>query len=308
MTALPRRSARTHRRVPLLLLLATIAAAGAGVALATVLVPDKPATTATRTPSPGAMLTTDAARLVLPDGWQLLPRTRVPGLEQAPGARGVYSDVVIDTRPLPEDASLLPAAMLRALGVEAPEPMPIRTGTRVAWVYQMPGPAGQTRVTALVLPTTRGVVTVACLADQAISPYEAIDCEAALSALELIRAAPLRPAPETAVRLTAGPVIARLDGERVAARRALAAARSPERRAALALGLAAAHEAAARRLEPLARGAAIPLPRVLSALARGYRSLALASARRWVRAARRAGRTIDRRERQLEALLSPAPR
>ena len=302
MTASPRRWARNGRGA---LLVATIAAAAAGVGIATVLVPSERARSEPK-PSNG-VLATDITRLPLPQGWALLRRSRIPGLERAPTALGLYSEVAIDTR-MPDDASLLPAPLLRALAVEAPKPELIRSGSRVAWSYRLRGPGNDSGIIALAIPTTRGVVCVVCLADAVVSPLVETDCDAALAALELVRAAPLRPAPETAARLVAGPAIATLDGERRDARRALASARSPGRRAAAAARLAAAYGKAARRLEPLARGAARPLPRALDRLARDYRALARASARRYARAARRAGRSIDRRERRLVAQLSAAAR
>ena len=289
VTSVPRMSAWSPRRTSLLLLIATIAAAAAGVALATRLAPQDAAAPAPAAADSSRILTGDITRLPLPEGWEPRRSSRLPGLEHAQSARGLYSDVAIDTR-MPDDPSLLPATMLRALGTAAPDPQRIRSGNRVAWAYHLSGPEGRTSISALVLPTTGGVVTIACLADAALSPFELTDCEAALARLELVGAAPLRPAPETAVELVAGPVIARLDDERTAARQALATAGSPARREALALRLAAAYGAAARRLEPLARGKARPLPRALAELARDYRALARASADRFLRAARRAGK------------------
>ena len=306
MTSVPALPARAHRWEPLALLLATIAAAAAGVGIATVLFP--PAGSAPPPATTGAeVLSNGIASLSLPEGWERLRRSGVPGLERTPGARALYSDVAIDTR-VPDEPSLLPGSVLRALGVEAPEPELIRSGRNLVWAYHLPGLQDSTRITritALVLPTTLGVVSIVCVADKVLSPFDAADCEAALAALELARgAAPLRPVPELAVRLTAGPAIARLDKERSAARRALASARSPVRREALASRIAAAYATAAQRLGPLARGAARPLPRALGELAREHRALARATARRDAPSARRAGRAIDRGERALAAQLA----
>ena len=200
---------------------------------------------------------------------------------------------------MPDDSSLLPATMLRALGTAAPDPQRIRSGSRVAWAYHLSGPEGRTSISALVLPTTGGVVTIACLADAALSPFEMTDCEAALARLELVGAAPLRPAPETAVELVAGPVIARLDDERTAARRALASAGSPARREALALRLAAAYGAAARAAGAARTRQGAPAPaRAGRARARLPRARPGERSSRFLRAARRAGGAIDRGERR----------
>jgi hypothetical protein len=303
---MPRSPARAQRRAPLVLVAATVAAAAAGIGVATVLTPQRAPAPAAVTQGSGRVMTSGSARLPLPDDWRPLRGSRVPGLAGAPAARGLYSDVALDSR-MPDDPSLLPASMLRTLGVAAPRPELFRTGNRVAWAYHLSGLDGGTSITALVLATTRGVATVACLADAAISPFEAIDCEEALAALDLAGAAPIRPTPETAARLVAGPAIARLDQRRTSGRRALASARTPPGREQAAMRIAEGYATAAGRLAPLARGAARRLPPALDALARDYRALARASARSDLTAARRAGRAIGRRERELQARLDAAP-
>ena len=154
---------------------------------------------------------------------------------------------------MPDDPSLLPGPMLLAAG-GTPSPELSRTSGRAAWSYYLRGRRARTRISVLVLPTTGGVVTVACTADEGYAFPVALDCEEALTSLQLT-AAPLPPAPETAVRIVAPRTIARLDDVRKAARRVLASTRSPRRRAAAARRIASAYAAAARRLAPLARGA-----------------------------------------------------
>jgi hypothetical protein len=302
VTSVPLLSQRARRGVPWLLLLATVAAAAAGWAIATALYPRESAAPA----RPTAILRAGVARLALPPEWEPLRRPAIPGLRHAPSARGAHSDIAMDVR-TPDDPSLLPGPMLLAVG-EPPQPQLHRSGGRVAWSYDLRGLRGRRRITALAMPTTAGVVTVACVADETLAPYVSFECEEALAALELRGAAPLRPAPETAAQIVAGPTIARLNDVRSAARRGLSSTRSPVRRARAVRRIAAAYAAAGRRLEPLARGAAAPLPRTLAALARAHRSLAAASAKRDALSAARAGRAIDRRERRLASQLQAASR
>jgi hypothetical protein len=294
MTRRPARSVRLLAGASWPLLVATIAAAVAGACAAYGLVPGD--TTAPVVPRAGG------ATLPLRDGWEPVRRSAIPGLQSAPSARGQGMHVAIDVR-LPDDSSLLPAQMLHALHAAAPRPEPTRSGGRVAWSYDLPG-RGRTRITALALPTDRGVVTLACMGPRELVELVANDCGDALATVELAGAAPLRPAPETAVRLVAGPVIARLDEARSAGRRTLARTRSPTGRAAAARRIAAAYSAAARRLDPLAHEATPALPRALGALAREHRSLAAASARRDALSARRSGAAIARDEQQLAGLLA----
>ena len=301
MTSVPIRSARSYRRMLWPVIAATIAAAAAGAGIGTILVPGEPAAPPPRT-ADVTFLSGGVATMALPDGWKELRGSRIPGLERAASARALYSDVAIDSR-MPDHSSLLPAPMLRRLGTP-PKPTLLRSGDRYAWAYELPGPSARTRISALVLPTTGGVVTVACMAEETLAPYAAIDCEDALAGLELTGVAPVRPAPGVAVRIGAAPTIERLDDARSAARRALAATQSPRRRAAAAQRIAAAYARAARSLEPLADRATRPLTRVLGALARDHRLLAVASGGRHARAARRAGRAIDRHERRLSSLLA----
>ena len=300
MTSLPLLPHRARRGVPALLLVATVAAAAEGWATAVALVPREPPPPA----PPDLVLRVGFARLTLPAGWERLRRPAIPSLRRAASARGAYSDLVLDVRS-PEDASLIPRPLLGPIGAP-PRPSLYSSGGRVAWSYKLSGPRARTRTTAFAMPTTRGVVTVACVADESFAMYTDPECEDALAGLELSGAAPLRPAPETAARMVAGPTIARLDHVRAAARRALATTRSPALRARAARRIAAAYAAAGRRLRPLARGAAAPLPRALAALARDHRSLAAAIAGRDAGSAAGAGHAIERRERQLAARLRAA--
>jgi hypothetical protein len=295
-------SVRTRPGASWLPFIASIAAAAAGVSVMTVLAPREAVVPAR---SPG-VLRAEIASLRFSTGWESLGRAAIPGLEGAPSARADYLDIALDVR-MPDDPSLLPDPMLDALGRGGLRPVPTNLGGRRVWSYEFSGPA-QTRIAALAMPTTRGVVTLACRGPEDLAVAVTIDCEEALSTVELTAAAPLVPARETAARLVATPVIAQLDEVRSAARRTLASTRSPRRRATAAKSIAAAYAAAARRLEPLARGTVVALPRLLAVLARDHDLLSVASARRDARSALRAGRAIERHERRLASRLATAPR
>jgi hypothetical protein len=280
----------THR----LLTAATALAAAAGVGLGVALAPDEPA-------EPRIGLRSGAAQLPLPTGWRPLHhQSSLPGFEQATAVRGVDAEVALDIRP-PEHPSLLPADVAAA---GMPEPEPLRLGARTVWRYELPGPDTGTRVGAFALPTTGGVVTVACEASPAVFDAAVSECERAVQAVQLDGASALAPTPETAAAIVLPEALARLNRSRVEERRRLAATRSPRARGAAADRLAHAYTAAAGRLRPLAAGEALRVTGALDALSRRHRALATASRQRRAAAARRSGAAIERGERRLGALLA----
>ena len=288
------------------LVLSTALAAAAGVAVGAALVGDDPAPRAARAaptptpePAPRVGLARGPVRLPLPAGWEPLRRhSTLPGFTAATAVQGASSTVALDLR-APEHPSLLPAAAVRRYAAGAPKPEPRRLGARRVWGYVLPGEAGGRRAVALALPTTRGVVTIACETEPAELRLGLRECTDAMSAVHLDGAAALRAAPEAAVRIVLPVTIARLNAERRAGRRSLAATRSPALRRAAALRVARAYDRAAGRLRPLAAGRARRLVATLGALMRKYRNLGAASARRQPRAARRSGARILRSERRL---------
>jgi hypothetical protein len=100
----------------------------------------------------------------VPADWQPLGRrSSLPGLEEATAVRGVHSEIALDIR-APEDESLLPAGVGDAVAGDLPEPRARRLDSRTAWRYDLPPASPGTRVVALALPTTGGMVTIACAA------------------------------------------------------------------------------------------------------------------------------------------------
>jgi hypothetical protein len=287
----------------LALIAATILAAAAGVALGGVLASDEPEPRAAA-PEPRIGLASGVARLPLPAGWKPLDRrSSLPGLGEATAVRGALSEVALDIR-APEDPSLLPASVEAAVQGGLPAPEPLHLAARTAWRYDLPARRPGDRVVALVLPTTGGVVTIACASGSAAIARAGRECEQAAQAMQLDGASALTPAPETAAAIVLPATAARLNRHRRVDRRDLAATVSPQRRSAAARRLASAYAAAAARLRPLAAGDAVRLTAALDTLARLHRRLAVASAHRQALAARRAGAGIARQERRVAALLA----
>jgi hypothetical protein len=283
------------------LLTATLLAGAAGAVFGTVLAPDG---AEPRAAHARIGLTSGVATIPLPAGWRPLGRrSSLPGLEEATAVRGVHSEIALDIR-APEDESLLPAGVDDAVAGDLPEPRPLRLDARTAWRYDLPPAHLGARVVALALPTTGGVVTIACAPRPDAIARAGAECERAARSMQFDGASALAPTPETAAAIALPDTAARLNRRRTVERRRLAATRSPRRRKAAALRLAHDYAAATARLRPLAAGRALRLTAALDALAREHRALASASFQRDAGAARRAGATIERDERRLDSLLA----
>jgi hypothetical protein len=298
----------TRVRVAVATFLAAVAGAGIGPAL----VRDPPAQRAGSGP-PRVGLASGVARLPLPAGWvPLNRRSSLPGLHDATAVRGAHSMVALDIRS-PEDPSLLPADVRAASAGKLPAPRLQRLDSRRTWRYEIPEARTQAGVVAMALPTTGGVVTIACQADAGTTIGARDDCSGAMSALRLDGASELAPAPETAARIVLPDIVAALNRQRRSGRRALGATRSPRRRGEAARRLAVAYRSAAERLRPLAAGDAHRLTDAFAELARHHLELAAASRRRDVVVAERAGAAIEHGELRLQPLLAtvssrPMPR
>jgi hypothetical protein len=286
---------------------ATALAAMAGVAIGATVVGDDGGTATSRaaaapspTPAPPRVgLQHGPARIALPSGWRPLGRhASLPGLEAATEVQAPHSTVALDLR-RPETPSLLPAKVAAAFGERVPAPTTVRPAGRAAWRYELPQPAPGERVAALVLPTTKGVITIACVTGADAFADARRECGEAMTALGLEGAAALPPTPHAAARIALPSVMARLNADRRAGRKALARTRSPTRRQRSAIGIARAYRRAATTLRPLAAGRAVPLVGSLRALDGAYLALARASLRRNAPAARRAGARIRANERLL---------
>jgi hypothetical protein len=280
---------------------ATVVAVAGGVAIGLLADTDRDAAPPVQAP-PQTGLKSGVARLPLPPGWRPLgTQSSIPGFERATAVRGEHGQVALDIR-APQQSSLLPA------GVAGSLPATRRLGARDVWRYDLAGARAGLRAVALVLPTTGGVVSIACEFPLPAARAAATECERAAQSVQLEGATALAPAPETAAAIVLPAAVAPLNRSRVLERRRLAATRSPLARAAAARRLAGAYAGAARRLRPVAAGDAARLVRTLQALSWRHRALATASRRRYPVPARRAGAAIRRGERRLGVLLAATQR
>ena len=242
----------------------------AGVAARRVTAPDdepKPATV--------RIVQVGDARLAVPADWAParsgstgLDAPRMVVLDPSPGLK---ARVVAVFGPA-DDASLVPAALRAQLRSPPARPRTTSLGGRPAWAY----PALATRdsgveLNVTVLPTTAGVLTLACTSPA--DEFTASDCGAEVRAVSVRGGATLRPSPVIALAARLPAVLAELDRERAEGRAALARARTPERQAVLAQDLARQHLVAASSLpgRRTRRAAARRRPRAQRARLRGAR-------------------------------------
>ena len=192
-------------------------------------------------------------------------------------------------------ASLIPDGLRARLTSAPPSPAPSRHLGHAAWTYrELPTRDGRLLDVTLV-PTTLGVLAIACSA----MPEDlaaAADCATAMSALDLGGALPLRPRASLALRSALPPVVAKLNARRVRLRAALRRAETRRGQARVAVRLATTHERAGASLAARAPGA---LPARLGRVGAAYRRLARAARRGRPRAFRRARRTVVTAERRL---------
>ncbi len=121
-----------------------------------------------------------------------------------------------------------------------------------------------------LVPTTAGVLTVACLSDSA-DASGAAGCASQIGGLRLNAGDWVKPSADVAARAAAPAVLRQLDGARLEARAALGRAATPGGQQRAARRLAAVHARAASALSPYAGGAAGPVVAALRAAARVVR-------------------------------------
>jgi hypothetical protein len=263
--------------------LAAVLAGGAGWWLGGV---SREQTPAPVTPTVAAVGT---LQLELEHAWvraDAAPGLPVQGAEVFSPARGLAARALLVTGPA-ADATLIPTALRSELPGDLPAPQRATLGGLAAWTYGPLRDGGRT-LEVTVAPTTAGTLALACSAPSA----SWTSCGHGVQAVDTGAAKALAPASDLAFRQAAGPVLERLDRQRVAGRERL----SDARRAAPATALARAHREAAAALEPFAAGGATAdAVTALRRAAAGYAALAAAgrdrdrarfiSARRAVRSA-----------------------
>jgi hypothetical protein len=284
-----------------LLAIAAVLNAGAGIALGIAVTPDdEPAPP----PPPRApqIVAAGDMRLALPDGWRPLETPpQVPGVtnEDAAAARGPRADVVFAILPA-ASPTLLPQALLDASGDQLPAPGRAEIGGRQALHYA--GLGGE-RADVFAVPSSAGVATLICVSRDTTSV--ANRCNRLFSRVDVGGGAPIAADESAAFAIRLPAAVAGLNRARADGRRALARQRSARGRARVSRRLAGTYARTAGRLAPLA-GESAPATRIVGLITRlgaDHRKLAAASARRAPRAARRANARIRIAERRLAAAL-----
>ena len=197
-------------------------------------------------------------------------------------------------------SSLIPDGLRARLTSEPPAPAPTRHLGHAAWAYrELPMRDGRL-LDVTVVPTTIGVLAIACSATPEDLAAVA-GCATAMSALDVGGAVHLRPRASLALRSALPPVVAELNARRVRLRGALRRAETRRGQARIAVRLATTHERAGASLAARAPGA---VPARLARVGAAYRRLARAAARGRSRAFRRARRTVLTAERRLGRALA----
>jgi hypothetical protein len=222
----------------------------------------------------------------------------LPGLAGAPAwtpYAGLSTTVSVALLPA-QQATLLPTALVRNVSGALPRAQTARLVGLHALAYHGVR-SGQSLLDVYAIPTTRGVLTLVCTASGNASEAPAW-CLNGLDGVTVNGARPVMPAPDTAYRLGAPPVLRPLDRARVRQRRALRAAHLYGGQGRAARALATAYAAAARELAPLvpSSGPAAAVPGALRNAAGAYGGLARAAAHRNRRAWNRGRGAVARAE------------
>jgi hypothetical protein len=255
----------------------------------------------------GAAVTIGRLRLESDPGWTRLDRTpavpgfasdRSVGFSPYPG----LNTVAVATLEPATDATLLP----EELRGDAPRPAAGRIAGLPAWFYRGLT-AGRWRLDAAVLPTTQGIVTVACAVPGKVGDLP-VGCLDGVRRVAVADATTLPPDKSVAFRTQLPGAVIELDTARVQDRTAIRRAKTPTGQAKAAARLRRAHLKAADRLAPAAADAqgGAALVRALRESASAYGALERAAKRRDRRAWTRARAQARRAESELTRALRTA--
>jgi hypothetical protein len=230
-------------------------------------------------------VTIGPARLKVPSSWIAINNPAsagIPGLDSTSTRAFRIEDGLgqraFVTLAAPADRWLIPSSLRPELRSPSRAPIPASLGGYDAWSYwsvSTTRPNEAMEVT--VLPTTAGVLAVACTSRTAVAAPS--DCDEDVEQLFVSGAHVLRPTPETAFRLAMSPILTRLQDDRAAVEPKLIAARDGGAQAQALQAFGEAYDAAARRLDPLAprSGRAATLVASLHGAARAYRAAGMAA-------------------------------
>jgi hypothetical protein len=244
---------------------------------------------ALRAPSQGAAeasrtVSIGPARLKVPTSWTAIAPTSagIPGLDAASTSAFSIEDGLgrhaVVTFGAPADRRLIPSSLRPELRAPFGAPTPTFLAGYPAWSYPSVSTVRPNVVVQLtVLPTTAGVLAVACPSRSAVAAPS--ECDQDVDQLFVSGAHLLRPAPETAFQLAVSPVLTQLQQDRAAIQPRLTAARDGGAQAQALQAFGEAYAAAGRLLEPLAppSGRAATLVASLRGAARAYRAAGTAA-------------------------------
>jgi len=268
--------------------------------------------------APGRAPALGPLRIAPPTEWRRLPASAagIKGIDKLPTqvfdrASGLSSRAVLTFAPLDATAtaSLLPKPLQDAAARPLGRPRAVRLDGRRAWLYfAVPVRRTSETMEITVLPTTAGVLAIACVAPT-LAFSAAAGCASALD-LTLQRARALRPTDDLGFRVRLGAIAGRLDRERVERRAALSRVRTRRAQGRAAHRLAVGHERAARSLAPFVAGdTTAEVVASLRDASRGYDDLERSAAADDRAAFSRASRAIDAADDRLaeawDALFAP---
>jgi predicted Ser/Thr protein kinase len=289
--------------------LVILALALLGFAIGRATRPDSPSGTGIATAGPLSLRFADS-------DWRPAAPRSIPGLRLA-GAVALASTrldrpgtLIAGVAPEAQGAGLLPRALKEQL-TGASTPQPVSVGPYQGLVYhRLPVAHLSSRLDLVLVPTTRGAAAVACLIPGALPAWAGpADCGTVAATLRLQG---LRPLPLGGTGAYAGVLVstlARLDGERIAARRQLAGAVGRPEQARAAHLLVAAYAGAAARLlgadpSPLARPSHFALYGALRQAQRSYEALAAAARAGYGAGYRRASHRAEAAERNVSVAIA----
>jgi hypothetical protein len=206
--------------------------------------------------------------------------------------------------------TLLPAAFVKSLGADPSRTDTVRLGDLQAYRYRNLDPSNfSPALTLYVVPTDKGVATIACEADPAQAAAFLPECERAASTLKLEGAKPFELGPGRQYVEAVNSTIERLQAGRERQLAGLRVARTPVQQARAAGNVARAYETAARALAdaPASPQVAAASDAIVSALndsADAWKQVAEGATRANRREYLAGGRAVKRAEAQLQKALA----
>jgi hypothetical protein len=209
-------------------------------------------------PGEGTRIRAGDGSVEVPDGWSSQAVGGIPGItfgSPATARPGNAPGRVLVGRTDGAGPALLPQDYRAGLEVPLPDASAVRLGNLEALRYEgLPVDAGGRAMRLYVVPTTRGVQTVACIPDDADRDAFLVACDGVAATLTLSGATAFPLGPDEAYAGRLGATLETLEAARTRQRRALAGADTPEGQARAARALANAYARAASALAPIDLG------------------------------------------------------